>query len=114
MPKALRAVAAVSLPDGIYVMGGYDGSEYQSSLMLLDTQKLTWKQLRPMNTNRGTFSVVASPKCDCIYAVGGFNGSPLNHVERYDLMRDQWEYVAPMNQRRFMHSALLTSLERKQ
>lgn len=36
-----------------------------------------------------------------LYAVGGYDGvSQLNSVERYDVERDTWEYVASMNSRR--------------
>jgi hypothetical protein len=42
--------------------------------------------MRPMNTSRGTFATLVSPNFHYIYAIGGFNGSPLDHVERYDVM----------------------------
>ena len=61
-----------------------------------------------MNTNRGTFSTLVSHNCNYIYAVGGFNGSPLDHVERYNMLNNQWEYLAPMKQKRFMHAACIT------
>jgi hypothetical protein len=49
-----------------------------------------------MNTSRGTFATIVSPNFNYIYALGGFNGSPLDHVERYDAMSNTWEYLAPM------------------
>ena len=49
-----------------------------------------------MNSNRGTFVAVAAPNCNYIYAIGGFNGAPIDHVERYDVMNNNWEYLAPM------------------
>lgn len=55
-----------------------------------------WTTMRPMNTNRGTFSTIVSSNCNYIYAIGGFNGQPLDHVERYDAMHNNWEYLAPM------------------
>lgn len=44
--------------------------------------------MKPMNTNRGTFSALVSQNCNYIYAIGGFNCQPLNHVERYDTMNN--------------------------
>lgn len=52
-----------------------------------------------MSTPRGTFSALVSPACTYIYAIGGFSGAhggPLDHVERYDVMNNSWEYLAPM------------------
>ena len=63
-----------------------------------------------MSTNRGTFASLVSPNYNFIYVIGGFNGQPLDHVERYDVMKDSWEYLSPMKQRRFMHAATLTSM----
>lgn len=70
-----------------------------------------WTTLRGMNTNRGTFASLVSPNCNYIYAIGGFNGGPLDHVERYDVMHNSWDYLAPMKQKRFMHSACLIKEE---
>jgi len=96
MPEGRRALSAVSLPDGIYVLGGYNGCEYLSSVERLDMHSLTWQSMRSMNSARGTFAALADPGCAHIYAIGGFNGSPLDHVERYDVMHNSWEYLAPL------------------
>ena len=53
-----------------------------------------------------------------IYAVGGFSqasslsgsGGPLDHVERYDLIHNQWEYLEPMKNGRLMHSSCLINM----
>lgn len=42
--------------------------------------------MRPMNSQRGTFATIVSQNCHYIYAIGGFNGQPIDHVERYDAM----------------------------
>lgn len=52
--------------------------------------------MKPMNCSRGTFSALVSRDCMSIFAIGGFNGSPLNHVEKYNAMKDSWEFIAPM------------------
>jgi hypothetical protein len=61
-----------------------------------------------MNTPRGTFSALVSRDCTSVYVIGGFNGAPLNHVEKYNALSNSWEYLAPMKEKRFMHSAALT------
>jgi hypothetical protein len=59
-----------------------------------------------MNTSRCTLAAVASNDCQYIYAMGGFNGTALDIVERYNIITDEWEYVAPMLNKRFMHEAV--------
>lgn len=66
-----------------------------------------------MNVSRGTFAALVSRDCTSVFVIGGFNGQPLNHVERYNVMRDSWEFLAPMNEKRFMHSAVLTLVDKK-
>lgn len=62
--------------------------------------------MKPMNTSRCTLSAVASSDCMYIYAIGGFNGASLDLVERFNTMSDQWEFITPMNTKRFMHEAV--------
>ena len=71
-----------------------------------DLQKQQWIPVKSMNTSRCTLSAVVSSDCQYIYALGGFNGSSLDLVERYNTMSDEWEFVTPMNHKRFMHEAV--------
>lgn len=106
MQEGIRALSAIALPDGLYILGGYNGKEYLNTVQryeLLSTNTCRfdintnkWTTLRSMNTNRGTFAALVSPNCNYIYVIGGFNGAPLDHVERYDVMHNSWEYLAPM------------------
>jgi hypothetical protein len=59
-----------------------------------------------MKTARCTLAAVASNDCRYIYVLGGYNGAALNLVERYTVETDTWEYIAPMNTKRFMHQAV--------
>ena len=63
-----------------------------------------------MKHARCTLSAVTSPDCQFIYAVGGFNGTALNVVERYSVVEDKWTEIPGMNNPRFMHSCLYISL----
>lgn len=59
-----------------------------------------------MNTSRCTLSAVASIDCQFIYAMGGFNGTSLDVVERYNTLTDEWEFITSMKNKRFMHEAV--------
>ena len=68
-----------------------------------------------MNTPRAFFSACPSHNFDFIYVMGGSTSSqgkaePANHVERYDVMRDTWEQLAPMQAKRQMHAACITNM----
>lgn len=107
MKKARRALTAVTLPDGIYAIGGYDGEKYLKSMEKFDIRTGTWISLAPMNYERCTFSAAVSPDCQHIYAIGGFNGNPLGIVERYSVIEDKWTVVQPLQNPRFMHTSVI-------
>lgn len=105
-----RALAAVALPDGVYALGGYDGTKYLNSMEKLDISRGIWTELAPMKHPRCTLAAVSSPDCQFIYAIGGFNGTALNVVERYSIVEDCWTEVACMSEPRFMHSCVLIDI----
>ena len=74
MNEGKRALNAVALPDGLYVLGGYNGKEYLNSVQRYDYFSQNWSTMRPMNSSRGTFASLVSQNCNYIYAIGGFNG----------------------------------------
>lgn len=111
MKEARRALTAVTLPDGIYAIGGYNGKEYISSVERYDVFSNEWLPVKPMNKARCTLSACASSDYQYIYAIGGFNGVPLNLIERFDITKEEWEsIIPPMQQKRFMHSCLMVNL----
>jgi hypothetical protein len=105
-----RALAAVALPDGIYALGGYDGTKYLNSMEKLDISRGIWTELAPMKHPRCTLAAVSSPDCQFIYAIGGFNGTALSVVERYSIVEDSWTEVVSMSEPRFMHSCVLVDI----
>jgi len=38
--------------------------------------------------------------------MGGFNGTSLDVVERYNTLTDEWEFITSMKNKRFMHEAV--------
>mmetsp|Transcript_33008 Transcript_33008/g.29261 ORF Transcript_33008/g.29261 Transcript_33008/m.29261 type:complete len:121 (+) Transcript_33008:312-674(+) len=107
MKDSRRALSAVSLPNGVYALGGYDGEKYLNSVEKYDNETDQWVQVNSMNQKRCTLSSVSSNDCRYIYAIGGFNGSALEKVERYDVVEDKWEQIKSMNSSRFMHASVL-------
>lgn len=102
-----RALTAVSLPDGIYAIGGFDGTSYLSSVEKFDESLNRWTNVKPMNFARCTLAAIATPDCQSIYVLGGFDNGPLNVVERYSILNGTWEQGPSMKSKRFMHSAVL-------
>jgi len=109
MSTPKRSLSCVTLPDGIYSIGGYDGSKYLRSLEKYDIRTGKWVSLAPMKHARCTFSAVASADCQFIYAIGGFNGSAVCSVERYSIVEDKWTELPSLNESRFMHNSILFS-----
>ncbi|CAI2375158.1 unnamed protein product [Moneuplotes crassus] len=107
MKDPRRALSAVSLPNGVYALGGYDGEKYLNSVEKYDSDQDQWVSVPSMIQKRCTLSSVSSNDCRYIYAIGGFNGSALETVERYDIVSDKWEQVQSMNSKRFMHASVL-------
>lgn len=102
-----RALSVISLPDGIYAVGGYDGSSYLKDLEKYEYRMKKWVNLAPMKYPRCTLSCVGNSQY--IYAIGGFNGTALGNVERYSVAEDKWEEISPMRTPRFMHCSLAIS-----
>lgn len=97
-----RALTVATLPDGIYAIGGFDGFNYLPSVekyvviirttsifyvILINTNRYDetlneWTFISSMNVARCTLSAVTSNDNQYIYVLGGFNGNPLDSVER--------------------------------
>jgi hypothetical protein len=107
MQYARRSLGAVALPDGIYVIGGYDGQRYLNQVEKLDIARNEWLSLAPMLTNRCSFAAVSSSDCKKIIIIGGYNGQALDLVESYGVGEDVWRQLPSLLSPRYMHSCLL-------
>ena len=85
MQQGRRALAAVAMPNGIYAIGGYNGKDYISSVEKYDIINDRWESLGNLTSPKCTMSAVASPDNKSIFVIGGFNGTQLNEVEKYDV-----------------------------
>ena len=72
------------MPDGIYVFGGYDGCKYLKSVEKYDFVTKKWRYLAEMNFVKSLLTCVSSNDCQFIYSIGGYDGKPLNIIEKYD------------------------------
>lgn len=54
-----RALSAVTLADGIYAIGGFDGSSYLNSVEKYDEYSNTWTMITGMKEARCTHSAVS-------------------------------------------------------
>lgn len=60
-----------------------------------------------MKQARCTHSAVSIFESQEIFVFGGFDFVPLDSVEKYNVISNEWESVCKMPTPRFMHSSLL-------
>lgn len=93
--------AAVTLPDGSALITG-GGS---SSTVLLYKDRKIIKKTNMAQVRKEHASVYLS---GCVYVIGGYDGQTgrfLREGERYNLLRDEWRMITPMNVARCAFSA---------
>jgi kelch-like protein 17 (actinfilin) len=88
------------IPDKcIYSLGGFDSSNYQSSVERFDPRVGRWSPLPSMSSRRSSCGVAALE--GSLYCVGGNDGTMcMASAERYNPRRNAWEPVAGMHSRR--------------
>jgi influenza virus NS1A-binding protein len=106
MIQPRRALSVVTLADGIYAIGGFDGQNYLNSVEKYDEFSNSWTMICSMVHARCTHHAVAVFETQEIYVFGGFDYSPLSSVERYSVVTDTWEDVGSMPVPRFMHGCV--------
>ncbi|XP_009988434.1 PREDICTED: kelch-like protein 10 [Tauraco erythrolophus] len=88
----------------IYVIGGFDSTNYFNSVKRFHPLRKVWQQVAPMHSRRCYVSVTVLD--NFIYAMGGFDGhSRLRTAERYKPETNQWTLIAPMHEERSDASA---------
>ena len=96
-PRAYHGL--VTLNSLIYILGGFDGTQYYNNVRCLDPLTKVWKDVAPMYSQRCYVS--AAVTSNHIYVCGGYDGRwRLNTAERYDPVCNQWSQLANMFQRR--------------
>jgi hypothetical protein len=82
MIQSRKNLAALTMPDGIYVFGGFDGSQYLKSVEKYDFLTKKWKLLADMIFPKSMTTCVSSNDCQFIFTLGGFDGKPMNVIEK--------------------------------
>lgn len=106
MNQKRKGCSAICMPDGIYVLGGYDGCQYLKSVEKFDFRTRKWKYVQDMNYSRCLFSSCASHDLQYIYVIGGYNGRPLSYVERFDTISGKWEIIDKMQSPKYRHQCI--------
>ena len=60
-----------------------------------------------MNHSWCTHTAVTSSDCWFIYAIGGFDTTAIDSVERYDVIHNTWDILPSLKCKRFMHASVL-------
>ncbi|MBT8048330.1 MAG: hypothetical protein HKN57_04895 [Xanthomonadales bacterium] len=108
MPTARESVAACTVDEKIYAIGGFPGRSARGikTNERYDLATNSWTQMTSMPTGRRMpVTGVVDGKC---YVIGGRiddGGTPLDNVEAYDPKTDSWTTHAPMPTARFAHAA---------
>ncbi|XP_046670050.1 kelch-like protein 10 isoform X2 [Homalodisca vitripennis] len=96
--------AVIELNNLIYVIGGFDGAEYFSTMHCFDPSNYSWAEKACMHDVRCYVSICSLD--GEIYAIGGFNGrARLNSAEKYNPSLNQWTMIASLNKIRSDASA---------
>jgi N-acetylneuraminic acid mutarotase len=97
MPTPRGKVAAMTIGDLIYVLGGGTGGTPVATVEVFDTTQHTWSTAPAMPTARPSFA--AAVVAGRIYTIGGGDGSgsgPTAIVEMFDPATGMWTTKAPM------------------
>ncbi|XP_021929990.1 kelch-like protein 10 isoform X5 [Zootermopsis nevadensis] len=101
-PRVAHGTAVVGF--NIYVIGGYDGVQFLSSVRRFNAVTKTWHEVAPMNDRRSLVSVAVLG--GQVYVAGGYTDKGrLKTAERYDYRTNQWSMIASMNTNRSDASA---------
>ena len=88
----------------MFVIGGFDGTEYFNSCRTFHLRDRVWNDIAPMNERRCYVSVAYLD--GLLYAMGGFNGHiRQNTAEKYLIESNQWSAICPMHVQRSDASA---------
>lgn len=79
----------------------------KSIIIRYDESKNEWIQVKTLKHKRSNLTSVNTPDCQFIYVIWGYDGEALNLVERYDVLKESWELVSPLNTKRSCHSSVI-------
>ncbi|XP_077512183.1 kelch-like protein 10 [Amblyomma americanum] len=96
-PRAYHKCAVVGFE--IYIIGGFNGEDYFSSVRCFNAVTKEWRSVTPMHVKRCYVSVAVLD--EIIYVMGGYDGRHRqNTAEKFDYRANQWTMIAPMHMQR--------------
>lgn len=102
-----KSACAVVMPEGIYVIGGFDGYSHLKSCEIYDFNAKKWKILPSMNFPKSLFSCNVSMNFNYIYTFGGFDGKSLNCIECFDVLNNKWSIIGKLPNNKYRHQSIL-------
>ena len=91
------AVSGSALNGILYAVGGYDGTEYLSTVARLDPREGRSTPVASMHGQRGGHSCIATGNIQ-VYAFGGYSKAAIQHCEVYDARAESWRPIAPLSE----------------
>lgn len=83
----------------LYALGGFDSTNYQSTVERYDPRMSKWTTVPAMSSRRSSCAVATLD--DMLYCVGGNDGTMcMSSGERLNVRRNAWEPIATMQCRR--------------
>lgn len=86
MNKPRRSFALVSLPHGIYAIGGYDGNQYLKEVQMFDFTLEKWVNVVSMRQPRIAHTALATFDLQSIIVSGGYHKKPTKNTEIFDVI----------------------------
>ena len=80
MKNPRRSFTLMSLPNGLYAIGGHDGKGFLKPVEMYYFQLENWVQIASMNQARFRHSAVCTSDYQNIIVFGGFQIQPLKSV----------------------------------
>ena len=80
------------------MIGGHDGISSVSEALSFDFESNQWSNVAPLPSARGALALTWFN--NCIWAIGGNNGSPVDKVESYNPATNAWKSESSLNRKR--------------
>ena len=94
LPEPLCYTSVVLSDNDVYVVGGYSGRGYLSSVYCLSLGSDAWQTKKSMSLELRSPLVIQHQQC--IYVLGGANNGDQSFVSQYNIKDDTWKQCSDM------------------
>jgi hypothetical protein len=77
----------------LYVIGGYNGSSSLAECERYDTLHNHWQPIPPLPHKSNAHAAIVCGYTRRIYTLGGFDGSPLDLIQEFELESQTWKLL---------------------